>query len=213
MPSLDLPTSADAVFTLARGLLNDQNITLWTDDVLMIYLQYAHIELQARLRNNAAHVMKGYADVTVPAFAITLATPPDDLLAPIKLWEKPSGTPIESFRPMTEYDPLPNISPTNVLSYWMWFQEQLMFIGCTQPTDIFITYWRRIPIPNAGSDPIGILEGELYLAPRTLALAAGAVGEDQTAAMAGALAESNWNIVSAANRGRAPQVFGQSTRP
>lgn len=205
--------TAEDVFNLARGFLNDQLVRLWKDDVLMIFLQQAHRELQVKLRRSAAPVMKGYSDLIVQPLQFMLTNQPMDMVAPISLWERPQGAPFDAIKPMTEYDPLPPIPPTTSLQYWMWIDQIIQFVGATITTEILLIYWRQVPIPSEPFDTLGIIDAEQYLAPRVAALAAASVGEEATSSVAAALAESQLLVVISANRGRAPQDLGVSVRP
>jgi hypothetical protein len=74
-------------------------------------------------------------------------------------------------------------------------------------------YWRALPLPAVNTDPIGFINGELYLAPQTAAIAAGSVGQAAEMQTLTALADASLNEVILSNRGRAPQIAGQSIKP
>jgi hypothetical protein len=61
--------------------------------------------------------------------------------------------------------------------------------------------------------PIGFINGELYLAPRTAALAAGSVGQAAEMQALAQLADASITEVILSNRGRAPQTPGSSIKP
>ena len=219
-----IPTQVTAtmVFDTSRMLLNDTGIQLsgspgtiqlWTDEVLMPMMYQAHLELQQKLKSRAAPVMKGFAELVIAPFTPELLNLPSDLTSPIQIWEKPLGAPIGNYQLMTETDILPIITPVQNLTYWAWIQDTVMFVGASISTQIVLVYWRRIPVPTVGNDPIRIIDGEQYLAPRIAALAAASVGEDNTSQVAGALAEAQLQIVLSANRSRAPQNIGISIHP
>lgn len=214
MPIARVTFNAEETMDLARVFLNDQNVQLWDDNLLMPMLYQAHLELQNKLRMRAAPVMKGFLGLTIPAFQFALLNPPTDMTAPIQIWEKPTGASSESFQLVTETDVLPLLAPTtNNLVYWAWMEESIMFAGAILDTDVFIIYWRRIPIPTSTSDSIGIIDGELYLAPRIAAIAAASVGEENTSSVMAAQALASLTEIMQANRGRAPQNVGTSVRP
>lgn len=216
MPVVPIDVTAGTCFDTARMFLNDHglNTQLWDDPALMPMMYQAHLELQAKLKSRASPVMKGFAYIIVPAFVTILgALTPNDLTSPIKLWEAPLGS-VDGYMPMTEANVAPiNAKQDNHLIYWMWSQDQIYFVGSTLTSQIVIYYWRRIPVPTTSNDVIGIIDGEQYLAPRIAALAAGSVGEEATASIATALAESQLQIVLNANRSRAPQNTSITTHP
>lgn len=213
MPATPIDVNAELCFVTARMMLDDQNVQLWQDNILMPMMYQAHLELQQFLKSRASPVMKGYDYLTLPHYQTQFPANIGDLTSPIFLWERPSGSSVD-FSPMTETDVLPLTPPINsVLTYWMWFQNQIIFTGANIDTDVIVFYWRRVPVPTQPSDLIGIIDGEQYLSPRIAALAAGSVGEEATSSVANALAQSQLQVVLASNRTRAPQLAGSSVHP
>lgn len=209
-----MSVQASVVLGTARTMLNDDAATNWTDASLMPKLQHAHRELQIKLRRAAAPVMKTTYLETIPAGATQFSTPPADVVAPITLWEGPS--PIvnaSNYQLMTEADPLPNLAQQASLVWWAWVLEVVNFLGATTTRSVKMLYWRALPIPAATTDLIGFINGELYLAPRTAAIAAGSVGEADRFTALSALADGSLGEVILSNRGRAPQAAGQSVKP
>jgi hypothetical protein len=208
-----MSVQASVVLATARTLLNDDAATNWTDASMMPKLQQAHKELQVKLRRCAAPVMKNQYTEVLAANATVFVTPPPDLIAPIQLWETTSGGPVNTYALMTEADPLPNVVPGTTLVWWSWKDEIVTFIGATAIRQVLMLYWRSLPLPATNTDLIGFLNGELYLAPRTAALCSGSVGEGEQMAALAALADGSLTEVILSNRGRAPQVAGQSIKP
>jgi hypothetical protein len=114
---------------------------------------------------------------------------------------------------MTEADPIPLIAPQTALNYWHWDGENILFTGATSVREVLVFYWRSLPLPQSGTDTLQIIDGEMWLAPRTAAIAAASVGEETTAGAAATNAQSTFEQVILANRGRAPQGAGASIRP
>jgi hypothetical protein len=208
-----MSVQASVVLATARTLLNDDAATNWTDATLIPKLQQAHKELQIKLRRAAAPVMKKQYTEIVAANSTSFATPPSDLVAPIQLWETSSGGAINTYALMTESDPLPNVLPTTTLIWWSWKDEVVTFIGSSAIRQVLMLYWRSLTLPQTNTDSIGFIDGELYLAPRTAALAAGAVGNTNEMTALAQLASSSLDEVILSNRGRAPQVPGASIKP
>jgi hypothetical protein len=208
-----MSVQASVVLATARTLLNDDAATNWTDAALFPKLQQAHKELQIKLRRAAAPVMKKFYTEVIAANVTAFVTPPSDLVAPIQLWETYSGGPVNTYALMTEYDPLPNVVPTTTMIYWSWIDETVTFIGSTAIRQILMQYWRALPLPAVNTDLIGFLNGELYLAPRTAAIAAGSVGQAAEMGALAQLADASLTEVILSNRGRAPQTPGQSMKP
>lgn len=207
---------ASVPLNTARTLLNDDAAAIFTDPVLIPKLQQAHKELQIKLRQRACPVMKNYYTETVAATTLVFATPPNDLIAPIRLWEKAVSDPVTAWAFMTEADPLPDVTQAATMIWWRWFEEAVGFVGSSAQRMVRMLYWRELTVPAANTDLIGVLDGELYLAPRTAALAALSVGEPGTASKfpsLTALADQSIETVILSNRGRAPQIAGAAIRP
>ncbi len=207
-----MSVQASVVLTTARSFLNDDAATNWTDAALFPKLQQAHKELQIKLRRAAAPVMKNTYVETV-ASGTSFATPPADLVAPIQLWETSAGGAANTYALMTEADPLPNVVPAATMIWWAWIEESVQFIGSSTSRQILMSYWRSLTLPVANTDTIGFINGELYLAPRTAAIAAGSVGQAAEMQALAQLADSSLTEVILSNRGRAPQTPGQSIKP
>lgn len=195
--------NALVAYTTARTLLNDDGDSIFTSTVLAPKMFEAHMELQAKLRRADCQVMRKTATSNVAANGVTLA-PPTDLLEPIKLWEKVQGSSDTTYVDMTEQDPLvPNQAPgTTALGVWQWDGTQFNFIGATGNVTVKILYWRTITIPVADGDPIGIIYGELYLAPRIAALQCGSLGEKDRFIYLTDLANKSLEDIISANKGR-----------
>lgn len=208
-----MSVQASVVLATARTLLNDDAATNWTDAALFPKLQQAHKELQIKLRRAAAPVMKSRYTEVIAAAGTVFASPPTDLVAPIQLWETNSGGAANTYALMTEADPLPNFVPTTTMIWWAWVEEVVTFIGSTSARQILMIYWRSLALPALNTDLIGFINGELYLAPRTAAIAAGSVGQAAEMGALAQLADGSLTEVILSNRGRAPQTPGASIKP
>lgn len=170
---------ASAVFAESQALLNDVAKSIWTDAVLLPFLQKAHRELQVLIWENGLDVIKEITTVIeVAANATSLgASLPTDLLEPKTLQERVNGSTSENdWRDVPEADPLPRISPTVSIQYWNWREEVIEFIAPTTDREVKLRYFKGLTVPIESSSPIGFIFGETFLGPRTAALAAGSVG-------------------------------------
>lgn len=208
-----MSVQASVVLATARTFLNDDAATNWTDAALMPKLQQAHKELQIKLRRAAAPVMKGTYSEAIVATNTSFASPPSDLVAPIQLWEKAPGDPVTLYQLMTEADPLPNVIAGTTMVWWAWVEEVVTFIGSSADRSVKMSYWRALPLPQLNTDLINFLNGELYLAPRTAAIAAGSVGQAAEMGTLASMADASLGEVILSNRGRAPQSPGASIKP
>jgi hypothetical protein len=70
----------------------------------------------------------------------SLVTLPQDLIVPLVVWERPTGSLIQ-FRKLTQpEDGLASRIQSSYLEQWDWFQDQLNFRGATQSIDLRLRY-------------------------------------------------------------------------
>ena len=209
-----MSVAASVVLGQARSLLNDPGATNWTDTVLMPLLQIGHQELQVALRASDSPVMKGLViDVALADDTTTVANP-TSIIEPIRLWERTQASgDYTSYVLMTEVDDLPLVEPGGTLKYWKWMDETFSFLGSTAAQYLRIWYWKQITLPALNTDLIGFINGELYLSPRTAALASVSLGNQALTAALTSQATMGLAQVIAANRGRAVPASGAAQRP
>lgn len=207
-----MSAASEVALTAARTMLNDDGGNLWTDTALFPKLQQAHREMQAILRLASSPVMRNINFQTINS-GVTSVTIPTDLIEPIKLWEKATTDPVTSYTLLTSSDPLPNLIAGPTLQYYQWQEELINLIGATANRAIQLLYWRSLPLPNVGTDLIGFIQGELYLAPRIAALAHASVGEKENATYWDSQAASKISIVVLANKGKLKPLEGVVIRP
>src|SRR5713226_5321010 len=100
--------TAGQITALVRALLNDSQGNLFTDSLLLPYVNSAYRKVQRALANiQSGTFLVDNATLTVPAVAAVDASiqvvisdataPPNqlpaDLLVPVKLWERPAASP------------------------------------------------------------------------------------------------------------------------
>ena len=196
--------TASVALAAARTLLNDDGQQLWTDPVLLPKLQFAHRELQVQLRANACPVTRVVlADLLVNANAKALPTNPTDMIEPIALWEKDPADSQDKYVKMTESDPLPFVYPAVRLIYWKWTQEAIEFLGATSNRHVKMLYKHMIQVPAAATDSLGAIDAELFIGPRTAALAFGSTGNAAAADWCTNMAVQSLTDILVANKGRA----------
>lgn len=171
--------TAGTVWVEAQALLNDVAKSIWTDAVLLPFLQKAHRELQVMLWENGLDVIKEIsAVISVAVNATTLgAFLPTDIITPITLEERPDAETLESrWRLVAESDFLPNVDPSTAIQYWNWREEIISFIAPTTARKVRLKYLKGLTVPTVTGSPIGFIFGEMYLGPRTASLACASVG-------------------------------------
>lgn len=154
--------TAGQVTALVRSLLNDSPGNLFTDSLLIPYVNSGYRKVQRALANcgggafivdNATVVVSAVAAPDPSAqVSITDATAPPnqlptDLILPLQLWERPNLS-TQNFAPMvdlTRHGGLPSRPQGFTLSVWEWRADGLYFIGATQDTQVRIRYAKAYP--------------------------------------------------------------------
>jgi hypothetical protein len=148
-----------SVTSLVRSLLNDAVGNVYSDTVLLPYLNSAYRTLQRKVANAGgsgfitddillvlAAVPANQQDPGTQAM-ISDATPPpnqlpQNLLVPLKMWERPNLT-NQDFVEMTDLTNkggLPSRLQGTTLGIWEWRTDGLYFIGATQDTQLRLRY-------------------------------------------------------------------------
>src|SRR5260221_7278465 len=145
--------TAGQITSLVRSLLNDAQGNLFTDAVLLPYVNSAYRKVQRAMGNSGAGRFLS-DDALLVVTAVTATDPslqvsitdatappnqlPTDLLLPLKLWERVNGS-SHDFAEMVDLARHGGFAsrPQNVnLSVWEWRGDGLYFLGATQDTQI-----------------------------------------------------------------------------
>jgi hypothetical protein len=191
--------TAGQITSLVRSLLNDAQGNLFTDAVLLPYVNSAYRKVQRAMGNaGAGGFLTDDALLVVPAVAsqdsslqvsITDATAPPnqlptDLLLPLKLWERPNpsstgGGSAQDFVEMvdlTRHGGLPSRPQDLALSVWEWRSDGIYFLGATQDTQIRLRYLKAYPDLTDATSPVLVRNAQEALAFAGAALAGWARG-------------------------------------
>jgi hypothetical protein len=178
---------------LVRALLNDAAGNLFTDGLLLPYLNSAYRKVQRALANcGAGTFIVDNAVVTVPAVAAAdpaaqvvisdAAAPPNqlptDLLVPMKLWERAAGSG-EEFVEMTDltaHGGLPSRPQGAALGCWEWRGDGIYLCGALVDSEVRIRYQKAYPDLSDAQSPIlvrGAQDAIAYLAAAMAAMSRG----------------------------------------
>jgi len=184
-----MATLKDA-FNIARTLMDDDIGLTWTDQVLMAKVGQAHREMMSKLvLNGLKPTRKDTDNIAVAIGAVTIATPAD-LAQPIKMTERPSGSPVEDGFPMTEKEYLTERAQWEVLGEWSFNGEVFAFIGATTARTVHLYYDAFTAPPTSVNTTLPIIFSETYLGPRIVAFCA-LKSDRELAKMAMEMAEEN----------------------
>lgn len=190
---------AEDALNLARSLANDAAGAVFSDAVLLPFLNSAYRALQRELAESGVSVLVSQADVDLPltngvtnTIISDVTTPqlPTDLLAPHQLLEQTTGS-SDIFTPMEKITGgLPNFQPGARLRMWEWREDAIQLVGATQETTVRIRYEKSLPAIVLGTDPLQIRSSIDPLAYAVAAMAARSRGAQALAADMFALAEN-----------------------
>jgi hypothetical protein len=207
--------TAGQITSLVRSLLNDAAGNLFTDTLLLPYANAAYRKVQRALANvGSASFITDDVLLVVPAVAavdasaqvsITDSTAPPnqlpfDLLVPVKLWERASGS-SDDFAEMidlTDHGGLPSQEQGAALGVWEWRSDGLWFLGATQDTQIRLRYQAALPDLTDATSPVLIRNAQEAIAYFTAALASGARGSPLSARWDDAGADALEDLISRA---------------
>ena len=220
--------TAGQITALVRSLLNDAAGNLFTDAVLLPYVNAAYRKAQRTLANiQSGSFLTDDVLLVLPAVtavdasaqvSITDATAPPnqlppDLLVPVKLWERANGS-SDDFMEMTDltgHDGLPSEPQAQQLNYWEWRADGLYFLGATQDTQIRLRYQKSYPDLVDATSPVLIRQAQEALAYAAAAMAGAARGAPQAERWDAAAADALEDLIVRATQRE--QQTGRRRRP
>lgn len=169
-----MPVTAGDILALAAARLNDKDQNTYTDDVLFPFLVMAYQELQAECDANGISIVKDILASTDVAEGETTLEAPDDLIAPIALYERAEGSTSESdWVKMKQKEWEPNLAPSSSLFYWIWREGEFKFVGATTDREVKIRYLRDLDaLVDDSSNIARVANARLFLQYRTAAMCA-----------------------------------------
>jgi hypothetical protein len=189
----------------------------FTDAVLLPYANSAYRKLQRALGNGGgggfiqddvllvvAAVPAADASLQVSISDATAAPNqlPTDLLVPLKLWERASGS-SDDFSEMvdlTRHGGLPSRLQDVSLNVWEWRADGLYFLGATQDVQIRLRYAKAYPDLTDATSAVLIRNAQEAIAYATAALAGWARGSPLAEKWDGAASDAIEDLVVAAVR-------------
>ncbi len=189
-------SQAEDALNLARALLNDSAGAVFTDTLLMPFLNSAYRALQRELAESGVSVLAEQQDLDLPTDPTSGLTPteisdtsspqlPTDCLAPHMLWERATANTTDVFIPMEKFTSgggMLNLQPSTYLYLWEWREDMINLTGATQQIIVRIRYEKILPLLTLGTDPVQIRAATDPLAFATAALAARSRGARALAA-------------------------------
>lgn len=139
----------------ARAFLIDPSGTVFKDSVLVAIVNLAqrrvHMSLASVGAGQGFFLTNTATDIPITAVTQTTldwtsASPlPNDLIVPLKLWEKPTGSTDDNYVEMTKVERLAQRTQDDRLIEWWWENNQIQFIGSTAARTIRMEYNMMLP--------------------------------------------------------------------
>ena len=185
--------TAGQITAIIRSLLNDSAGNLFTDGLLMPYVNSAYRKVQRALAAAGQETLLvddvllvvpavGAVDPSLQVVLDDSTAPPNqlptDLLAPLEIWERASNS-TNDFARMTDVTAtggLPAIGQGSALGIWEWRADGLWFVGATQDTQIRLRYQKSFPDFSDGTSVVLIRNAQEAIAYSGAAMAALARG-------------------------------------
>jgi hypothetical protein len=175
---------ASDIFSQAQAFLNDTGGVNYTTTKLLPYLIIAYDDLKLNLISvNAPPIEEVSAALSVAALATELASPPADMIIPLKLEERAVGDTL--YTPMTERDFEPDRDKLDSLINWTWRELKIKFVGALQAREVRVYYLKSLADPTSGASTISVEDYyKTFLSSRTASLAAYYIGQNESRATA-----------------------------
>src|SRR5256885_315695 len=209
--------TAGQITSLVRSLLNDAQGNLFTDAVLLPYANSAYRKVQRAIGNiggggfiqddvllvvtavtqTDTSLQVALSDATAPPNQL-----PTDLLVPVKIWERVSGS-SDDFVEMvdlSQHGGLPSRAQGRTLSVWEWRADGVYFLGATQDTQIRLRYLKAYPDLTDASSPVLVRNAQEAIAYATAALAGWSRGSPLSGKWDEAAGDAIEDLVAAAVR-------------
>src|SRR6266568_4384407 len=170
-----------AAIKSARAFLRDLNGITWTDSVLMPFIQQAHGEMIQELELNSIGVVKRTSAILlVHAGDTSLINQPTDIIDPVSMLERRVDGSKDDFFDMQRVEYIPEDDPREVLNFWAWIGEQILFTGCTQDREVILHYNGMVNTPERVTDQLGFIFAERYIGARCAALCLDSIDRDSS---------------------------------
>lgn len=182
---------ASDVMDDAAALMNDVAKVLYSYTNQLPYLKLAHEDLVMKLKSNGVPAIDEMSGaLTVNALAVTLATPPSDMLVPLALEERAVGEGDDDWVPMERKDWEPTVQQDTTLRYWTWRELEIKFVGATENRQVRVKYRKYLTSPSGSGSAITMYDARSYLGKRQAMYCARFIGEnEERAQFCGGLAE------------------------
>lgn len=118
---------------LQIDLTNNGYDSFWQESILAQFPAVYKVDPQTQEYINYTGSFDGYNTFSSPVL-------PANMLLPLRLWERPSGSTQDYQEMLPVNDGLPSRPQTGTLQQWEWRNDSIYFVGVMNATDIRIRY-------------------------------------------------------------------------
>lgn len=185
----------NSITPLIRSMVNDTLGNVFTDSILLPYVQSSYRRVQRKLAIAGSSLfITDDIEIVIAAVPAAQQGPgtqvvlndasappnqlPSNLLQPLKISERPNLS-TQNFVEMTDltlHDGLPLRTQYSTLGVWEFRTDGVYFVGATQDTQILMRYTAALPDLNGPTDYVMIRFSQEAIAYGAAALAGGARG-------------------------------------
>jgi hypothetical protein len=176
--------TANDAFERARVELNDVGAELYTNAILMPFLQIANDELSNKMLVHGLPVQKQIAAYMTVAIGIAkFTTLPTDFINPVKLWQRPSGQTV-GFEEMRResWEPA-SVRVSQTLGNWDYRDNEVIWQAATAAVQVRMDYNRMLTEIDDAGDPLEVFGSLAFYGPRIAQLAAKHIGQNPVKAL------------------------------
>lgn len=159
-----------------RALLNDVEGQLYTNAVLLPFVNLAYGEAQKELNVNSSGTVKEVTGVITVVAGDTEITIDDiaDMILPLELRERAVGETV--FVDMDKKMWEENAEQVDILQNWVWRENEIKLLGALTDRQVSVRYIKGLPELLNDTSPIFILSSLEFLSYRTAGLASRFIG-------------------------------------
>lgn len=173
-----MPVIAGDVMARAAAFLNDVAQELYTNDVQLPYLQAANDELSDELMSAGVPVQKEVSATIQVAASAVLVNQPDDIITPIRLFERASGS-SDDFIEVDQFDiEQPSWPSSTKIDWWVWREQLIRINPPSSNREVRLDYKRMILSISGTVSSIEVIGATNFLSYKTAELCARYIGQN-----------------------------------
>jgi len=173
-----MATVADVAERARKVYMNDANVELYSNEIMLPFIQQAYGEMQLELNLNGLSTNKEISTVLTIGIGINVITNIQivDMVMPLDLFERAVGEGDDKFVRMEKTSWESNTLPSETLKKWNWRENEIKLIGSTADREVKVRYIKGLTILVNENNVIGINNSTEFLAAKSAGLASRFIG-------------------------------------